>query len=444
MLPCVEITTHKNCDPVAAFFHARFFASALVSAPSMRRGTQRARRWLQQDSTTGIGCSHAPAYGGVVGWPYLGATSRTGVWATGPMAGSTTAMRTRNSYFRDCVLWPILESVIWRHAQGRGVCQPLLRDPSFPRRALLRLRLALPLTSKIRGGPMPGRGAGHRLDMVIYGITLWGGALCCDATLSSRLSREGLPQGRAEGEDGNALAAAERRKQGHGLGTLLVDKGIVRSRPARNGAVSASAGLAGSLSHSSGRSAFGARAGPRKWNTFQASVRGLALAGAWVTRNASAHAARLVRAADWNPKPPGPLGGLRPARPRSRWTPEPLRRRKRMSPTSPRHAAAAYPATSAGGIVRRVHGGPVGGAHNARSSQAHCKCGSSGSSLTRRCSSLNRPLPDEGRMVEGHAEDDEAALVRRLVPSPHVSGEDLGRRRRAGPAKHPCFAFPPA
>ena len=50
------------------------------------------------------------------------------------------------------------------------------------------------------------------------------------------------------------------RFTGHGLGTPLVDA-AVRSRPARDGAVGGWAGLAGSLSRSSGRSACGACAG---------------------------------------------------------------------------------------------------------------------------------------------------------------------------------------
>ena len=52
--------------------------------------------------------------------------------------------------------------------------------------------------------------------MVIYGITLWGGALCCNATLVSPfspVSRDGQPQGRSADEDRAALATAMRRKE---------------------------------------------------------------------------------------------------------------------------------------------------------------------------------------------------------------------------------------
>jgi hypothetical protein len=53
----------------------------------------------------------------------------------------------------------------------------------------------------------------RRLDMVVYGATPLGGALCCDATLVSPLARNGAPQPRAADEDGAVLRVAERRKQ---------------------------------------------------------------------------------------------------------------------------------------------------------------------------------------------------------------------------------------
>ena len=52
----------------------------------------------------------------------------------------------------------------------------------------------------------------HRLDLVIYGATLNGSALCCDATLVSPLTRTGQPQPCAADVDGAALRTAERRK----------------------------------------------------------------------------------------------------------------------------------------------------------------------------------------------------------------------------------------
>ena len=53
----------------------------------------------------------------------------------------------------------------------------------------------------------------RRLDLVIYGVSPRGEALCCDATLVSPLTRWGTPQPRASEEDGAALRVAERRKR---------------------------------------------------------------------------------------------------------------------------------------------------------------------------------------------------------------------------------------
>ena len=53
----------------------------------------------------------------------------------------------------------------------------------------------------------------RRLDLIVYGATTRGGALCCDATLVSPLTRTGHPQPRAVQIDGAALQVAERRKQ---------------------------------------------------------------------------------------------------------------------------------------------------------------------------------------------------------------------------------------
>ena len=53
----------------------------------------------------------------------------------------------------------------------------------------------------------------RRLDLVIYGATPLGGALCCDATLVSPLTRTGLPQPGAAATDGAVLRVAERRKR---------------------------------------------------------------------------------------------------------------------------------------------------------------------------------------------------------------------------------------
>ena len=52
----------------------------------------------------------------------------------------------------------------------------------------------------------------RRLDLVIYGVSSRGEALCCDATLVSPLTRSGT-QPRASEEDGAALRVAERRKR---------------------------------------------------------------------------------------------------------------------------------------------------------------------------------------------------------------------------------------
>ena len=52
----------------------------------------------------------------------------------------------------------------------------------------------------------------RRLDVVIYGATTNGTALCCDATLVSPLTRTGQPQPCTADLDGAALRTAERRK----------------------------------------------------------------------------------------------------------------------------------------------------------------------------------------------------------------------------------------
>ena len=52
----------------------------------------------------------------------------------------------------------------------------------------------------------------RRLDLVIYGATPNGSALCCDATLVSPLTRTGQPQPCAADVDAAALRTAERRK----------------------------------------------------------------------------------------------------------------------------------------------------------------------------------------------------------------------------------------
>ena len=67
----------------------------------------------------------------------------------------------------------------------------------------------------------------RRLDMVVYGASARGEALCCDATVVAPLRRNGRPVPRAHDVDGAALARARRRKErtypevGHN-GTRLV------------------------------------------------------------------------------------------------------------------------------------------------------------------------------------------------------------------------------
>ena len=56
------------------------------------------------------------------------------------------------------------------------------------------------------GGPAPPGPGG------LQGPTSWGGALCCDATMVSPLTREGEPHPRAATSDGASLRHAERRK----------------------------------------------------------------------------------------------------------------------------------------------------------------------------------------------------------------------------------------
>ena len=50
----------------------------------------------------------------------------------------------------------------------------------------------------------------RRLDMVIYGVTPWGGALCCDATLVSPMSWDANRKGVQRIQTGVALATATR------------------------------------------------------------------------------------------------------------------------------------------------------------------------------------------------------------------------------------------
>ena len=218
------------------------------------------------------------------------------------------AMRTRNSYFRVGHLGPGprqgLTPEHWLRAFPGRLWAPCSGMPAH------RACMGQSGARNSHHGPGMAPDDQRRLDMVIYGVTPRGGALCCDATLVFCLSREGLPQSRLADEDGAALAVAERRKQatypeplrggpqrpvvlgaqvggrwgpgaqhlvrdlvrcvgfelrstrrGHGLGTPLVDA-AVRGPPARDGAVGRWAGLAGNLSRSSGRSASGACAGP--------------------------------------------------------------------------------------------------------------------------------------------------------------------------------------
>ena len=53
----------------------------------------------------------------------------------------------------------------------------------------------------------------RRLDLVICGASPMGGALCCDATLVSPLTRTGQPQPGTVEDDGAMLRVAERRKR---------------------------------------------------------------------------------------------------------------------------------------------------------------------------------------------------------------------------------------
>ena len=69
----------------------------------------------------------------------------------------------------------------------------------------------------------------RQLDMVAYGVTSNGMALCCDATMVSPLRRDGRPTPRAARVDGAALSRAELRKRrrypeltNNTMGTLVV------------------------------------------------------------------------------------------------------------------------------------------------------------------------------------------------------------------------------
>ena len=73
---------------------------------------------------------------------------------------------------------------------------------------------SIPLSRPQEAVPVPGVRAEdrRRLDLVIYGATPDGSALCCDATLVSPLTRTGQPEACAADVDGAALRTAERRK----------------------------------------------------------------------------------------------------------------------------------------------------------------------------------------------------------------------------------------
>ena len=59
----------------------------------------------------------------------------------------------------------------------------------------------------------PPAGRARLVDLVVYGASPRGEALCCDATVISPLRRNGTPQPRAAREDGASLARARRRKE---------------------------------------------------------------------------------------------------------------------------------------------------------------------------------------------------------------------------------------
>ena len=78
----------------------------------------------------------------------------------------------------------------------------------------------------------------RRLDLVVYGATANGGALCCDATLVSPLTRTGHPHPCTVEVDGAALKVAERRKHSTypelargGPQKMLVPAGTQQRRP---------------------------------------------------------------------------------------------------------------------------------------------------------------------------------------------------------------------
>ena len=203
----------------------------------MRRGTRRAWRWPQQDSTTGLGCLHAPGYGGMVGLPYLDATSRglTGQgfgrlapWLAAPRDAWSQLLLSRPRVVADLRLsFPRRRTVpagphagAWFTAGQEAMqspcddaCASPCRSPSTCAGVCRRLRSfagrswgpcsgmrahraarTAQSSWSTRGSKLLGRRGGLHAP--------WGGPLCCDATLVPSLSREGLPQGHAADEDG--------------------------------------------------------------------------------------------------------------------------------------------------------------------------------------------------------------------------------------------------
>ena len=95
-----------------------------------------------------------------------------------------------------------------RESGGRVVPKQLLRDTNIP---------------VVRPDDQ------RQLDLVVYGVTTNGVALCCDSTMVSPLTSRGEPIARAAAEDGVALQrAVERKRRTYGelvaspLGRLLV------------------------------------------------------------------------------------------------------------------------------------------------------------------------------------------------------------------------------
>ena len=146
-----------------------------------------------------------------------------------------------------------------------------------------------------------------------------------------------------------------------------------------------------------------------------------------------------MRATDWNPNPPRVAGRpafAKPARASGAGAPA-------MQARNAASCAAAYPAASVGGDGAQ---GEVGSMRRAEGEEqpgvGECRGVRAASVSLSLLHQHVRPREDEGRMPDGHAENNKAAFMWRLGTSQHIRTQ-VGHLGGAGtfiPAEHPCVA----